>query len=419
MSKLEELIKELCPDGVEYKTLGELGKFYSGLSGKTKDDFTDGNEKFITYMNVFSNISIKVDVKDFVKISKGEKQNTIQYGDVIFTGSSETPNECGISSVLTIKTCEKLYLNSFCFGFRFFDSEIYNPDFSKYMFRSINLRKQIVKTASGVTRFNVSKKKMEKVRIPILPLAIQQEIVRILENLTDVTEKIKTKLQEEIKARKKQYEYYKNDLLTFGEEVEWRKLGECIFKASNIKWSENKEKEFRYIDLSSVNRENGQIYETQNITIDNAPSRAQQIIFENDVIFGTTRPMLKRYCLIPEKYNNQICSTGFCILRANANIVLPKWIFYLISTENYYIYVEKYQKGASYPAITDKEIKSYRIPIPSLEEQQRIVDILDSFDTSCADIIAGILCEIEARQKQYEYYRDKLLSFKELKKEGV
>ena len=280
MSKLEELIKELCPDGVEYKTLGELGKFYSGLSGKTKDDFTDGNEKFITYMNVFSNISIKVDVKDFVKISKGEKQNTIQYGDVIFTGSSETPNECGISSVLTIKTCEKLYLNSFCFGFRFFDSEIYNPDFSKYMFRSINLRKQIVKTASGVTRFNVSKKKMEKVRIPILPLAIQQEIVRILENLTDVTEKIKTKLQEEIKARKKQYEYYKNDLLTFGEEVEWRKLGECIFKASNIKWSENKEKEFRYIDLSSVNRENGQIYETQNITIDNAPSRAQQIIFK-------------------------------------------------------------------------------------------------------------------------------------------
>ena len=114
MSKLEELIAELCPDGVEYYQLGELGKFYSGLTGKSKSDFVGGNAKFITYRNVYSNPALKVDIDDTVKIGVEEKQRTLEYGDVIFTGSSETEDECGMSSVLNIKTDEKLYLNSFC-----------------------------------------------------------------------------------------------------------------------------------------------------------------------------------------------------------------------------------------------------------------------------------------------------------------
>lgn len=119
MSRLEELIAELCPAGVEYKTLGELGSFYGGITGKSKDDFINGNAKFITYKNVYSNLALKLDVEDRVKISPNEKQRTLEYGDVIFTGSSETPDECGFSSVLTKKTDEKLYLNSFCFFFAF------------------------------------------------------------------------------------------------------------------------------------------------------------------------------------------------------------------------------------------------------------------------------------------------------------
>ena len=114
MTKLEQLITEYCPNGVPYKSLGELGSFYGGLSGKSKDDFTDGNAKFITYMNVYSNPALNLDVTETVKIGENEKQNTILYGDVLFTGSSETPDECGVSSVLTQHTDEKLYLNSFC-----------------------------------------------------------------------------------------------------------------------------------------------------------------------------------------------------------------------------------------------------------------------------------------------------------------
>lgn len=106
MSRLDELIQELCPDGVEYKTLGELGKFYGGITGKSKDDFTDGNAKFITYKNVYSNPALDIDVDDKVKIGDDENQRTLEYGDIIFTGSSETPDECGISSVLTQQTDE-------------------------------------------------------------------------------------------------------------------------------------------------------------------------------------------------------------------------------------------------------------------------------------------------------------------------
>ena len=214
-TQLGNLIQKLCPDGVEYKKLGELGKFFGGLTGKSKDDFTNGNAKFVTYKNVYANPALQIDVEDRVKIADSEKQRTLQYGDVVFTGSSETPDECGISSVVTIKTDEKLYLNSFCFFFRFNDLSIILPDFAKHLFRSNDLRYQIGKTASGVTRYNVSKKLMEKVIIPIPPLPVQREIVRILDRFDTLCNDLTGGLPAEIEARQKQYEYYRDKLLQF------------------------------------------------------------------------------------------------------------------------------------------------------------------------------------------------------------
>ena len=211
MNKIEKLIEELCPQGVEFKALGELGSFYGGLTGKSKDDFSNGNAKFITYMNIFSNIEVNIEISSFVKIGKEENQKRIEYGDVLFTGSSETPNECGMSSVLTKKTEEPLYLNSFCFGFRLHDKKLFLPGFLKYLFRDEKTRKKISKTASGVTRFNISKKRFAKIQIPIPPLAIQKEIVKILDNFT----RLEAELEAELEARKKQYEHYREELLTF------------------------------------------------------------------------------------------------------------------------------------------------------------------------------------------------------------
>lgn len=211
MSKLKELIDRLCPDGVTFKSLGELGIFYGGLTGKSKEDFKEGNAKFITYMNIYANPSLRIDVQDFVKVSDSEKQNRIKKGDILFTGSSETPNECGFTSVVTADVDEPIYLNSFCFGLRLNNPELFNLDFLKHLLRSVELRNQISKTASGVTRFNVSKARLSKVTIPIPPIEIQTEIAEILDRFADYA----AELQAELQARKEQYEYYRNLLLTF------------------------------------------------------------------------------------------------------------------------------------------------------------------------------------------------------------
>jgi type I restriction enzyme S subunit len=148
MSKIDELLQQYCPNGVKYKTLGEMGSFYGGITGKSKEDFVDGNATFITYRNVYSNPALNVFPSDKVRISETENQRTLQYGDVIFTGSSETPDECGISSVVTEEVNDDLYLNSFCFFFRFDDLSNINPEFMKHLFRSNDLRYEIGKVTS-------------------------------------------------------------------------------------------------------------------------------------------------------------------------------------------------------------------------------------------------------------------------------
>ena len=212
---IHSLISRYCPNGVEYKNLKELGSFFGGLTGKNKNDFVDGNARYITYKNVYCNAAVDFSANDFVKVSDGEKQNVLQYGDVIFTGSSETPDECGFSSAVTCHLNEEVYLNSFCFAFRFNDVSVMNPDFSKYLFRSTALRSQIKRTANGVTRFNVSKALMGKVTIPVPPLEVQRQIVQILDRFDALCNDLTQGLPAEIEARRKQYEYYRDQLLTF------------------------------------------------------------------------------------------------------------------------------------------------------------------------------------------------------------
>ena len=196
-------------------SMGDLGKFYGGISGKTKDDFKDGNAKFISYKNVYFNPALNTNIDEKVKIGINEHQRTLEYGDIIFTGSSETPDECGLSSVVTETVNEKLYLNSFCFFFRFDNKKMILPGFAKYLFRSTEIRRQIVKTASGVTRYNVSKEKMAKVQIPIPPIEVQERIVNVLDNFDAICSDLGIGLPAEIEKRQKQYEYYREKLLTF------------------------------------------------------------------------------------------------------------------------------------------------------------------------------------------------------------
>ena len=204
-------------DNVQWVKLGDIGTFYGGLSGKSKKDFNDkGNAKYITYMNVYKNAAVNLDVAERVNVAKEEHQHVVEYGDILFTGSSETPEECGFSSVVTTQLDEEVYyLNSFCFGFRLNDATIYIPDFLKHLFRGNALRKAINKTASGVTRYNVSKARFAKLLIPLPPLSVQRRIVGILDRFEALTTSISEGLPAEIDARRRQYEYYRDRLLTF------------------------------------------------------------------------------------------------------------------------------------------------------------------------------------------------------------
>ena len=165
-------------DAWEQRKLGDIGETYTGLSGKTKEDFGHGNAKFVTYMNVFSNSIADSSMTESVEIDK--KQNEVKYGDVFFTTSSETPDEVGMSSVW-LENGENTYLNSFCFGYR--PSVKINPYYMAYMLRSDNVRKNIVFLAQGISRYNISKNKMMEISVPLPALEEQQRIGEYFRNL--------------------------------------------------------------------------------------------------------------------------------------------------------------------------------------------------------------------------------------------
>ncbi|ELY3086417.1 restriction endonuclease subunit S [Klebsiella aerogenes] len=222
MNELSYLEKLLDGAEVEWLPLGDISEIYGGLTGKTKSDFDGGNAKYISYKNIFSCIDINQIPEDTVKVGEGESQHRVRYGDVLFTGSSEIAEEAGMSSAITIEFDEPVYLNSFSFGVRFNEGINIIPEFSKYLFRTNFMRAEISKTASGVTRFNISKARFRKLLIPIISpnnpeksLAIQSEIVRILDKFDTLTSSISEGLPREIELRQKQYEYYRDLLFSF------------------------------------------------------------------------------------------------------------------------------------------------------------------------------------------------------------
>lgn len=159
--------------------LGEMGNTYNGLSGKNKDDFEQGNAKFIPYINVFSNEKIDVNNLQCVKINPEDQQNMVKYGDIFFTVSSETPDEVGMASVL-LEHLDNTYLNSFCFGYRLKDFSTLSPFFAAYLFRTEHFRHYMNILAQGSTRFNLSKKEVMKLRINIPVIKEQITIYKVL-----------------------------------------------------------------------------------------------------------------------------------------------------------------------------------------------------------------------------------------------
>lgn len=391
MKNLETLIQELCPNGVEFVKLGDVLDY-------------EQPTKYI------------VKCKDY----QNEGMPVLTAGQTFILGYTDETNGIFEAS----KENPVIIFDDFTTSFHWVDFNFKVKSSAMKMLRVLSEREvsfRFVYYAMKCIKYQTLEhsrqwiSKYSQIEIPLPPIEVQTEIVRILDKFTSLEAELEAELKAELDCRKRQYEYYRDKLLSFenvgGQEVEWKKMSEVCLKTSKINWK-LVEGEYKYIDLSSVDRDNHKISDCTIINKENAPSRAQQVVKTGDILFGTTRPTLMRFCYIPKEYDGEVCSTGYCVIRVNNEMINSHFAYHFLFTQKFQDYVEGHQKGASYPAISNKDVMSFELPIPSLQEQERIATILDRFESLTTALQSGLPAEIAARRQQYEHYRDKLLTFK-------
>ncbi len=397
MKYIEKLLQGV---EVEWKKLGEVADIYGGLTGKTKADFENGNALFVPYKNIYENYEVNAKELAYVKVSDDEKQHKVEYGDVLFTGSSETVEEVAYSSAVTTHFEGAIYLNSFSFGVRFHKEIELMPEFSKHLFREIGMRKQLKKTASGVTRFNVSKKRFKHILIPIPPLHVQQEIVRILDKFTELETELEAKLETELELRKQQYERYRDQLLAPDKglaetEVKWKKLGEIAKNLDSMRKP-----------ITSGLRRKGMIpyYGASGIV-----DYIEGYIFDGDFLLVSEdgANLLARNTPIAFSVSGKSWVNNHAHVLQFNTYAARKFVEYYLNNMD----LTPYISGAAQPKLNKKNLNRILIPQPPLHVQQRIVSLLDKFHTLTTSISERLPRELELRKQQYAYYRDQLLSF--------
>ena len=399
MSRLDELIQKLCPNGVEYKTIGTICETLKKATLKKGELKSEGypvinsGRTLYGYYDKYNN-----EGPAFTVAARGEYAAFVNYFD------------------------KRFWAGGLCYPYKSKDESKISTKFIYYSLKNIQQRIRDGIVAEGSIPA-LNKSDFENIKLPIPPLDIQREIVRILDNFTELT----AELTAEITARKKQYEYYRDTLLTFDDNnplhslishycpngVEHKKLGDVcdfvrgpfggalkknIFKSSGYAVYEQqhaiyKNLNFRYfIDEKKFN-------ELKRFSVN-----------AGDIIISCSGTIGETY-IIPCNAPCGVINQALLKLTPAKNIN----VFYL-----QYFFKNKISKllngiargGAIKNVPSVNELKSITIPVPPLEVQRQIVQILDRFDALCNDLTQGLPAEIEARRKQYEYYRDQLLTFK-------
>ncbi len=388
MGKLDDLIKKLCPDGVEYKTLGEvIFSLNTGLNPRKffRLNTDDAQNYYVTIREMVNGKIIFTDSTDRINdeaLRLCNNRSNLEKGDVLFSGTGtigrtvvieEDPENWNIKEgVYTIKPNQSLI----------------NSKYLSYLLQSDEIKRNYMKKVAGGTVQSIPMGDLRNQTIPVPPLEVQNEIVRILDKFTS----LEAELEAELEARRKQYEYYRDSLFTFGDDVEWKTLGEIstIFRGEYITQKNSKKGNIPvilgglepayYIDKAN---HNGEV-----IVISRSGASAGFVSYWNEPIFITD-------------------GFGF---EANEDLVTSKFLY--LSLKNKEKKLNEMKRGAGVPHVSGEKLKAIKFPVPPIEQQNEIVSILDRFESLCNDITSGLPAEIEARHKQYEYYRDKLLTFK-------
>ena len=281
-----------------------------------------------------------------------------------------------------------------------------------YYYLTISTKKYV---SSGMGNPKLMSNVMGKIKIPILPLEIQEKIVQILDKMTEYV----TELTSELTSRKKQYSYYRDKLLSFEDEVYqvgWKKLGEVatVTKLAGYEFTKyvNYSSSGKIIALRGLNVKKGRLVLDDVKYIDNSElSKLNRSKLQIDDMLFTYVGTVGEVALI-DKDDTYYLAPNVAMVRLNTNAIIAKYLMYYCQSNAFvYSQIERLMEASSMKNLTMEKIRQFKIPVPSLEIQSRIVQVLDNFDMVCNDLNIGLPKEIELRQKQYEYFREKLLTF--------
>lgn len=358
----------------EQRKLGEIGSTFTGLSGKTKEDFGHGDARFVTYMNVYSNSIADLAMTERVEID--QTQNSVKYGDIFFTTSSETPNEVGMSSVWLGNT-ENTYLNSFCFGYR---PEVkVNPYYMAYMLRSPNVRNKLIILAQGISRYNISKNRVMDIEVPTPDLSEQKEIGQYFFNLDHLITLHQRKEDSLKELKKGMMQKLFSQELRFKDDdghdyPTWkkRKIGDIFDYIIDKNHPNDTVLTIRQGEGTVPRSESGIDIQFNRQSLD-----GYKKVMKDDFIVH-----LRSFQGGLEIANSDgIVSPAYTILRSKISIDSKFYQEYFHTDEfihhNLSFVVEGVRDGRT---INTKDLKKRFVPVPSLPEQKKIAQFLSSLD---------------------------------------
>ena len=434
---LNKVTKEMEEDrSVSIVTLGEIGEFTRG-NGLQKKDFQEEGNPVIHYGQIYTKYSFSADkVLSYVSDEIFSKLRKAQKNDILIATTSENIEDVGKSMVWLGDEEIGFSGDMYCYRTK------QNPKFVAYFFQTNNFQKQKERKVTGTKMIRIHSDDMENFEIPLPSLSLQNKIVRILDKFQVMLEDTKGLLPEEIAQRQKQYEYYREKLLTFEidcdsthartlilsnyyydlleevskfvgvdikDKVEWLKLEELakskLTYGSGVK-AVNYDGKVRYIRITDIN-ENGLL---KNEKLSPEVIEDKYILKKGDILFARSGATVGKNYL----YNSDEPSiyAGYLIkFSPDFKRVNSKYVYHCVNNSEYDKFILSSKSTASQPNINAQQYSNFKILVPPLHVQQHIVSILDKFDTLVNDIKEGLPKEIEQRQKQYEYWREQLLSF--------
>lgn len=399
MSKLDELIQELCPDGVEYKKLGDLIKIEKGKQLNKTHLFDKYEENLHPVING--------------GISPSGFWNEYNYSENLITISQ---GGASAGYVNYIKT--KFWAGAHCYVVSSVDNDI----IYRYVYHFLKSKEiELKKSQVGAGIPSVSLHDINYLSLPVPPLEVQCEIVRILDNFLKNTTELLMKLNDELTKRQKQHDYYLDQLFMVNDNPDKVKLIEVLL---SLKTGLNPRKFFQlntpdadgyYVTVRELGNRNVRYWESKDrvnqIGLNRINERSNLEI--NDVLFSGTGT-IGRVSIIEEEPENWNVKEGVYILKTNSKLINPVYLMYLMRSnymKNIYL---KYIVGSPVASVPMKDLKNVEFYLPSIDQQEKIVNELDKLEETFNDLSLNLSNDIEKTQKQYEYYRDKLLNFKEV-----